>query len=261
MPANSFRASPSRGIVTPSSRISSLASRPAQRGASPLTAHRSPLPSSFTLIELLVVVAIIAILAALLLPALRNARNSARVVDCMNRMRQIGTLATMYMDENNGEVPKGGMLAIEALGQILGLSLANKQVYGSPLWWCPFAEVYEQNRVPSPTGPLYYNNRDINGNPETPGKMMTHYWNNLANGSNITNRAEIENAAKTLLLFDRRLDAAGRWNSYHDGQSFAARPQVYGVTRNILFFDGHVEKETITVDNAMAQGRMQKDAK
>ena len=178
----------------------------------------------------------------------------------MNRMRQIGTLATMYMDENGGEVPKGGMLAIEALGQILGLSMTGNRVYSSPLWWCPFAEIYEQDRTPG--GPLYYANRDINGNPGTPGKKMIHYWNNLANGSNITNRAEIENTAKTLLLFDRRMDNPGLWNSYHDGQSYSAgRPQAYGVTRNILFFDGHVEKETITVDNAMAQGRMQKDAK
>lgn len=204
------------------------------------------------------VVAIIAILAAMLLPALRNARASARVMDCMNRMKQLGTVATMYMDENDGVVPAGGTTAISALGQVLGLSTTGNRVFGSPMWWCPFAELYEKDRTPG--GPLYYPSPYVNGNPDTPRKKMIHYWNNLANGSNITNRAEISNPAKTILLFDRRIDKNGTWNSYHDGLSTDSnREQAYGSSRNLLFFDGHVEKEVISGANYMAQGRMQKD--
>jgi prepilin-type N-terminal cleavage/methylation domain-containing protein len=54
---------------------------------------------AFTLIELLVVISIIAILAALLLPSLARSKETARSLQCMNNMRQLGIAATIYASD------------------------------------------------------------------------------------------------------------------------------------------------------------------
>ena len=56
----------------------------------------------FTLVELLVVIAIIAILVAMIMPVLLEAKDAARMRQCVSNLKQLGNSIQMYMDDNSG---------------------------------------------------------------------------------------------------------------------------------------------------------------
>ncbi|MHB1557829.1 MAG: DUF1559 family PulG-like putative transporter, partial [Isosphaeraceae bacterium] len=75
----------------------------------PVRACRDSCRRAMTLIELLVVIGVLTLLAAIILPAVQFARQSARRVQCLNNLRQIG-LAIQSYHEAVGSLPPGRFL-------------------------------------------------------------------------------------------------------------------------------------------------------
>ncbi len=82
-------------------------------GRWPLTAGRLPSVApgakggspSFTLVELLTVIAIIGMLASLLFPSLKQMRERARSIECVNNLRQLGQAVQLYAGDYGQRMP------------------------------------------------------------------------------------------------------------------------------------------------------------
>jgi general secretion pathway protein G len=66
----------------------------------PTPKHRRLARPGFTLIELLTVIAIIGILAAIIIPTVGRVRQSAQQAKCVSNLRQLGTAALMWHEDN-----------------------------------------------------------------------------------------------------------------------------------------------------------------
>ena len=171
---------------------------------------RARLQAAFTLIELLVVIAIIAVLAALLMPAFGRAKESARGIDCLNNLRQIGIALQLYVQENNNRMPSLRARSLDTNSLVIPL---------------PTVDVALSNHVG--------NVRVFECPPDKVGLFTrtgsSYYWNSMLNGQNADN-LHLGNldlgASQIPVLFDQE--------DFH-----AARGPKKGV--NYLYADGHIK--------------------
>ena len=220
--------------------------------------------NAFTLIELLVVIAVIGILASLLLPALGQARERGRRVYCISNLRQIGSAATMYVDDW-GRFPNtlltGSMEMWRYAGNLIFDSGGTSDLPTRPLNpYLKITQVLRSSVAPSHFGPdiqsvtrcpsdrfRWHDGTDAGG---SHFRMVgsSYFYNN--NGMKIDNQtnglagvaiADIVEASKVVMAADFAVHYAFTLaDGYGTYPEYMGPHQPGSCWGNAVFVDGHV---------------------
>ena len=170
---------------------------------------------AFTLIELLVVIAIIAILASMLLPALSQARNAAKAINCTSNQKQCMTAIHMYLEDSNQILP----------------TLVYETAAGNFCGW--FHYVNGAGYLPSTEVPICPAQDMRMHDSESQIKVWSHYGANMYAYINGV-RGDANGAGR---FYIKKITSTGNWEIYLSGKKIHQASEMVLLSDTINFWN------------------------
>lgn len=215
---------------------------------------------AFTLIELLTVITIIGILASIIIPVTGRVRDSAREAQCISNLRQLGSAAMMFSDDNKDYMPDLNWWSQELL------PYTNATNPYKDLFWCSKA-TKDENPLDSSrnlsryttTGDLIPIAYGINGNyPSNDGHIPAGNF-----GSKGRRRSNLESPSRVMLFAEQVGGYANLF--YNNPDRFSHRHSRAGAASgrmqiNVVYVDASAKRIDMVYDtNSRSDWRLMFD--